>query len=206
MTVPEVALTSLLINEMNDRSGSRDRYKDFEDTILLELIKNQRDDIALAELYERYRQSLSRFLQRGVYQSKLVDEIYNDVMLTVWRKASNFRGESKVSTWIFAIAYRARINHTRKEHRQTKIISDELGNDIVEATSLALNETLTSAISNLSDAHKTVIELAYFHGYSTQEIATITNCPQNTVKTRLYHARKNLKAILETHLDLQPSE
>ena len=172
------------------------------DKQLIDLIALQRDRRALAELYNRYYSPVCGLLQRGGWHTKLIGEIYNDVMLTVWNKAATFRGESKVSTWIFGIAVRIRMAHNRKENRhqvsddrEVEVVGDQLQSETLEqATRQADNEaTLHAALTSLSDAHRTVIELAYFYGHDTQEIADMIDCPQNTVKTRLFYARKQLK-------------
>ncbi|MBL4671525.1 MAG: RNA polymerase sigma factor [Arenicella sp.] len=167
---------------------------DFE---LLSLIATQQDKAALAEFYNRYRKSLGGFLRGRLYQDKLVDEVYNDVMLTVWQKAAAFRNESKVSTWVFGIAYRTCLSHSRKELKHTANSSDMDMQTMTDEQDSELVEHLRAAVTELSDDHKMVVELAYFYGHSTAEIADIMRCPINTVKTRLFHARKNLKHIIE---------
>ncbi len=173
-----------------------------DDQELLTRIAAKRDKLALAELYERYRHNLGGFVRRRVYQTKLVDEIYNDVMLTVWENASSFRGESKVSTWIFGIANRVCMSNTRKETKHTQNISDQ-GFDEMQLPPIETEQEaeiidrLRVATSKLGDNHREVIELTYYHGHSLNEIAEITDCPVNTVKTRLFHARQKLKNILE---------
>jgi len=127
----------------------------------------------------------------------LIEEVYNDVMLTIWRKASTFRGESKVSTWIFTIAYRIKIALSQKENRHKHVTTEEFTHDISSESSFSVTETIEDAMVGLSESHRTVIELSYFHGYNISEIAAIVDCPQNTVKTRLFHARQKLKTTIE---------
>lgn len=168
-----------------------------DDQEVLMLIAKNQDKTALSELYERYRHTLGSFLRRKLFDEKLADEVYNDVMLTVWQKASNFRGDSKVSTWIFGIGYRTCLSRSRKERKHAVNVGDfELDSISVPADSDEV-EQLRGAISGLSDDHRTVVEMAYFYGHSLIEIAEVMDCPLNTVKTRLFHARKNLKDILE---------
>lgn len=168
-----------------------------EDIELLKLIGDLKDTAALEQLYSRYRATLGSFLHRKLYQDKLVDEVYNDVMLTVWKKAADFRGDSKVSTWLFGIAYRMCLSYSRKELKHT---SDR---DVIEFDDIAVEQEqdlslqLHTAITKLSDDHRSVIELAYFYGHSIAEISDVIQCPVNTVKTRLFHARQNLKNIIE---------
>jgi len=179
-------------------------YAQLNDDGLLVLVGERRDRDALAELYYRYRIIVRGFLQKKMSEPALFEEVYNDVMLTVWEKANSFRGASKVSTWIFGIAYRTRLAHNRKESRHKHNKSDEfvINAGVEDETTLenqtSSSETLRAALAELSEQHRSVIVLAYFYGYSTQEISDILGCPKNTVKTRLFHARKKLKTTLET--------
>lgn len=191
-------------------SGSdttRNHYDTLDDQQLLTLVGVNRDRAALTELYHRFQVPLTRFLQRQLCGEKLIDEVYNDVMLTVWNKAATFRGDSKVSTWLFGIAYRTRLTHSRKEDRHKHVGTEELMASLVAEqqtqaeAQINISESLHAALSELSEPHRTVIELAYFHGYSISEIGQIVRIPPNTVKTRLFHARKNLKAAIEAESD-----
>lgn len=168
-----------------------------DDQTLLDLIAEKRDKHALSELYDRYRHSLGGFLRRKLFEDKLVDEVYNDVMMTLWQKADTFRGDSKVSTWIFGIAYRTCLSHTRKETKHTAAVVDYELEAMAEDQESSLVEALRAAITELSEDHKTVVEMAYYFGHSIAEIAEVMNCPENTVKTRLFHARQKLKAIMQ---------
>jgi len=170
--------------------------EDLDDIELLKLIADKQDREALAEFYNRYRQSLGGFLRRKLYQDKLVDEVYNDVMLTVWQKANVFRSESKVSTWVFGIAYRMCLSHSRKEQKHTANANVVEFDTLAEEQEPEFAGEVRAAIRELSDDHRTVVELAYFHGHSIAEIADVMQCPVNTVKTRLFHARQNLKNII----------
>jgi RNA polymerase sigma-70 factor (ECF subfamily) len=190
-----------MTSSANETRGSK--HSTLDDNELLMLIGEKRDRVALTELYNRYRLPLGHFIQREMSSTKLVEEVYNDVMLVVWNKASGFRGDSKVSTWIFGIAYRTRLTHSRKESRHdhcgTGDIMDNIENEDASnlETGTSVSEALHAAMIELPSKHRVVIELAYFHGYSTAEIAGIVGCPQNTVKTRLFHARNKLKVTLE---------
>ena len=80
------------------RSDSADKLTTIDDNDLLALIKDKRDMMALTELYQRYQPLLGRFLYRRVSDAEAIEEIYNDVMLSIWQKTGSFRGDSKVST------------------------------------------------------------------------------------------------------------
>jgi len=188
----------MMIREMVDPKNTTA----IEDHELLVLIAENRDKQALAELYDRYRHSLGGFLRRKLYQDKLVDEVYNDVMMTLWQKADTFRGDSKVSTWIFGIAYRTCLSHSRKETKHTSNVVDYELEDMAESGEPSLVEHLRAAITKLSDDHRTVVEMAYFYGHSIVEISEMVDCPVNTVKTRLFHARQKLKNIIQAEKEL----
>lgn len=198
-----------MTNSANEIRGCK--YSTLDDNELLTLIGVNRDRAALTELYNRYRLPLGHFIQREMSATKLVEEVYNDVMLVVWNKVSGFKGDSKVSTWIFGIAYRTRLTHSRKESRHNHCgTGDIMDNVEIEDTSnletrTSVSEALHAAMVELPGKHRVVIELAYFHGYSTAEIAGIVGCPQNTVKTRLFHARNKLKATLEADRAVGPN-
>ncbi|RBP50618.1 RNA polymerase sigma factor [Arenicella xantha] len=187
-----------MADRVNDSDAAQhNNYRSIEDDKLLNLIGDKKDRMALTELYERYQRPVRNFLLRGMREVKLIDEVYNDVMLTIWHKANSFRGESKVSTWIFSIAYRQRMAHSRKESKHAQLSAVEQQLEFETDSHVSQAETLQAAMAELSEHHRAVIELMYFHGYSTSEIGVILACPQNTVKTRLFHARKKLKATLE---------
>jgi len=158
------------------------------------------DRLAFETLYRAYFPRLTRFLERLMRRPHAVEEVLNDAMLVVWRKADSFNGQSKVSTWIFSIAY-------RKALKALKQFDDpvEMDDEAFESTN-AGPETemmqrqrgtlLTQQIGRMSAEHRAVIELTYFHGYAYREIAQIMECPVDTVKTRMFHARRRLRRFL----------
>ena len=174
---------------------------DQKDRILIERISSARDHTAMETLYVQYRPRLSGFLRRLTYDNSLIEEVYNDVMLKVWHKAHQYQGKSKVSSWIFSIAYRACLRMVKKQKLRENVL-DVLGQSD-QPSSISLYESaeqtdlVGAALATLSAKHRLVIELCYFNGYSTEEVGQIVQCPTNTVKTRLHHARKKIRAFVE---------
>ncbi|MEM6486266.1 MAG: RNA polymerase sigma factor [Pseudomonadota bacterium] len=169
---------------------------------LLLRIAQQRDVSAMKSLYERFDPKLRRFMRRLTSDRDLIDEAYNDVMVIVWKKAGQYAGTAKVSSWIYTIAYRSCLQLIKRNKRRDTMFEqmddDELAS--VKDTSqpgLDGNAELAAAVRALSSKQRIVIELCYFEGYSLQEISQIVNCPLNTVKTRLHHARKRIRELLE---------
>jgi len=131
----------------------------------------------------------------------LVDEILNDTMLVVWRKAHTFNLRAKVSTWIIGIALRRGLKalHNRDEATgldpDATAIAAECGPE-GQLLRKQLRQRLDGAIGTLPAQQRAVIELTFYEGYTYREIATIIDCPVDTVKTRMFHARRRLKELL----------
>lgn len=170
----------------------------------IELIRRvARDDKrAFEELYHLYQRRLFRFVLRYTQRLDLVEEILNDVMFVVWQQADRFGERSRLSTWIFGIAYRTALKRLRSAGRSKVEVSTDTF-DVVDETEPSaehsrkeLHGLLAKAMEGISPAQRAVVELTYYHGYSYPEIGKILGCPANTVKTRMYHARKRLRKLL----------
>lgn len=158
-----------------------------------------RDGAAMKELYLLYHRRLARFLMRLTTRYELAEEIINDTFWVVWQHAGDFRGASRVSTWILGIAYRRGLKTLRYAGPPPADIdiAAEAGTE-EPAQQRELNEWLDVALQRLPLEQRMVIELAYHVGHSCEEIASIMQCPVNTVKTRMFHARRKLKTLLTT--------
>ena len=155
------------------------------------------DRVAFKELYLLYHRRLARFLTRLTARYDLAEEIINDTFWVVWRCAGDFRGASQVSTWIMGIAYRRGLKSLKRMHpgpvadeAETEALSEEPWKEA------ELREWLGAGLARLPLEQRMVLELAYHLGHSCEEIAAIMECPVNTVKTRMFHARRKLKGLL----------
>jgi RNA polymerase sigma factor (sigma-70 family) len=183
-------------------AAGTDTAEDPDEAALLALVA-QGDGAAFEALFRRYRPRLSRFLEPMTRRRpQLVDEILNDTMLVVWRKAATLRLRSKVSTWIIGIAWRRGMKAlgqsgelaTGVDHDSTATAA-ECGPE--EASQRRqLRTRLNRALRDLSAEQRPVVELTYYKGHTYREIATIVDCPVDTVKTRMFHARRRLKLLL----------
>lgn len=186
-------------------AGGRDPQVATEpDLALLQRIAGGDRD-AFHELFDAYYRRLSRFCSRLVSDPQLVEEVVNDTLMVVWRKAEAFGGRSQVSTWIFGIAYRLTMKALAARQLRSGEIESHGAVECEAAPSVATQlegaedrELLEAALMRLSPEHRAVLELAYFMGYSCAEIATIVECPVNTVKTRLFKARVRLRSMWPT--------
>ena len=129
----------------------------------------------------------------------------DDTLMVVWDRPDGYDGTSKVSTWIFAIAYRKALKSLRRwdepmeDEKQDLHPSGEAGPE-QRLGERQIQEVLMGAIGELSADHRAVVDLAYFHDIGYREIAEIMDCPVDTVKTRMFHARRHLKARLASRL------
>ncbi|WP_300752128.1 sigma-70 family RNA polymerase sigma factor [Janthinobacterium sp.] len=159
------------------------------------------DRRAFETLYRAYFSRLARFLDRMTHNTALIEEIVNDVMLVVWRRADTFDRSCKLSTWIFAIAYRTALKAIGHRDEPVDADPDLLHGDAMhepEATfsQQQLQQRVAQALDLLPLEQRMVLNLTYYHGMAYEEIAGIMECPVNTVKTRMFHARRRLKTLL----------
>ena len=154
------------------------------------------DRLAFSELYRSYQPRLYAYLRRVLQDSIDVEAVLDDVMLVVWKNASRYRGEARLSTWVFGIAYRKALTAMRSERRYQTALDRNA--DIADLASPVNDkkEWIAAALARLSVDHRQVVELTYTCGFSYQEIAEIAGCPVNTVKTRMFHARRRLRMLL----------
>lgn len=159
------------------------------------------DQAALLAFYETFHARVYAFALKRLNNAADAADVLNEVMLEVWRRAAGFEGRSKASTWVLGIAHHKVIDILRR--RRTNLVDDDI--DDVPSDDANAMETLAGAndatmvrrcLELLSDAHRLVVHLAFFDDLSYPEIAEIANCPLGTVKTRMHHAKRQLKRCL----------
>ena len=160
---------------------------------------------AFRALYMRYQPRLTRFLFNIVPKAQIIEEVLDDTLMVVWERAGSFKGESKLSTWIFAIAYRKAMKALRKfdepvEDRNAELRRSPEAGPEEEFARHRVHELLREAMSQLSAEHRAVVDLSYFHNLGYREIAEIMHCPVDTVKTRMFYARRHLRRHLDGNL------
>lgn len=158
---------------------------------------------AFKALYLLYQPRLARFLQRTTRRPDLVEEVLDDTMMVVWRRAHTFIPTGKVSTWIFGIAYRQALKALRQagdarlEYRDGDTGAVDEG---VDPGDLVLRqqqrERIGQALDALSVEQRAAVEMTYFLGYSCRDVADVMGCPVDTVKTRMFYARRRLRRLL----------
>ena len=157
------------------------------------------DEAAFNEIHARYYPRVARFTRRITRSSELIAEITNDTLWAIWRSAPKFKGSSRVSTWIMGIAYHVGSKTLRRRSRHEA--HEEPMSDFIEAAHEPWSEGddrewVRAALIQLAEEQRTVLELFYRFGHSCEEIAKMVDCPTNTVKSRMFHGRRNMQRLL----------
>lgn len=161
------------------------------------------DALAFEIFYKLYYPRLFRFILRVTRESECIEELIQETLLLVWEQPERFNFDSKISTWVFGIAYHKALKAMSKSGKRSSDIDiDDVGEMLGDpsanlADNIEAQDWLAQALANLPADQRAVIELTFYHGLPYQEIAKILDCPENTVKTRMFHARKKLQAFAQ---------
>jgi RNA polymerase sigma-70 factor (ECF subfamily) len=157
------------------------------------------DRQALEELYLSYYPRLARFLSRSPSRYQNAEHVINDTFMSVWQCAKDFRHPSRVSIWIFGMAYRMALTSLLHQKSPTAATGlDECLEDTVGLVDAEVQDGLAQGLEILPLQQRLTLKLAYQMGFSLEEIAAITDTPVDTVKARMYHAREMLRLYLTT--------
>ena len=161
------------------------------------------DRLAMQVLFARHNVRVYRFVSRLVGNAAVAEELTNEVFLDVWRQAGRFEGRSTVSTWMLAIArFKALSTLRRRPDEELAEEAAEAIEDPADDPEVALEKKCRSALiqkclTGLTADHRQIIDLVYYHEKSVDEVAAIVGIPANTVKTRMFYARKKLAELLK---------
>jgi RNA polymerase sigma-70 factor, ECF subfamily len=175
--------------------------QDALDRALIESIADG-DKRAMQVLYARHNVRIYRFIEHLIGNSSVAEDLVSDVFLDAWRRADGFEAKSRVSTWLLAIArYKALSELRRRSHEQLDEHATALIEDPADNPEITMHKTVRSAIirkclGQLSSAHREVMNLIYYQDKSIGEVAEIVGVPTNTVKTRMFYARRQLAELL----------
>lgn len=171
---------------------------------LIEAIAQRKDQRAFTVLFGHFAPRVKTFMVRSGANSTQAEELAQETLLMVWRKASLFDpARAGPNAWIFTIARNLRIDRIRRSGRETNAIAnmDEPGEDIEQPDEVCISTErdarIRSAIALLSEDQRRVVQLSFVEDKAHPEIAQELNIPLGTVKSRIRLAMKRLREVLD---------
>jgi len=161
------------------------------------------DKHAMNQLFARHNVRVYRFVARLTGNTVLAEDVVSDAFFAVWQKADSFKGNSKVSTWLLAIARNKAIAALRRSSEeqlddQTAMnVPDAADNPEESASHLSRRNVIRKCLMQLPLADREILDLVYYHERSLAEVAEIVGIPCATAKTRVFYARKRLAELLD---------
>ncbi|MAW89004.1 MAG: RNA polymerase subunit sigma [Phyllobacteriaceae bacterium] len=172
-----------------------------DEDLVRQIAKGERR--ALETLYARHHRRVFHFIRRFEDNTAMAEDLANDVFLDVWSLAGRFEFRSRVTSWLLGIARYKALN-ARRARKKTVDPEEALGGladgaDTPEITAQKVSkaEALRNCIAALPEEHRIVIDLVYYHETSVRDVAEILQVPENTVKTRMFNARRKLSALMQ---------
>jgi RNA polymerase sigma-70 factor (ECF subfamily) len=161
-----------------------------------------RDEDAFEELYQRFSGPIFNYLLRLIHEQAVAEELLQEVFVSVWEGASRFRGQSRVSTWLFRIAHHRAVDWLRKRRPallegDKQLLSDPDLEPEAETLEAWRVDQVQAALAQLSADHRAILELVFFQELSYREVARVIDCPVGTVKSRVSYAKRQLNGVLK---------
>jgi RNA polymerase sigma-70 factor (ECF subfamily) len=169
------------------------------------------DEVALAELYDRYGRAAYALALRVLRDEALAEDAVQEAFLAIWRGASRFIPEkAKASTWIMTLVHRRAVDLVRREERRRADPLPETepgsgGPSAADSAWLHLErERVQAALAQLPETQREAIELAYYGGFTQSELAERLGEPLGTIKSRMFAGLGRLRELLDTPKDGDP--
>lgn len=161
------------------------------------------DREAFETLYDAHARRIFAYSRTVLGSTDGAEEVASDTLVHVWRSAKSYAGRARVLTWMLAIAHHRAIDVLRRKRLNVvplealADVADASGDPLAAALRAGDRDVLDAALMLLSADHRAVLDLAFTHDCSYEDIAKIINVPIGTVKTRVFHAKRNLRAALD---------
>jgi len=165
---------------------------------------------AFSNLVDGYKDLVYTLAIRMLGNREEAEEVSQDVFIKVYKSLPNFKGDSKISTWIYRIAYNScldRIKKIKKKRMQMdldhldQIAYADLDTAYHKMVEAERTQIIDECLSQLSPEDAGVLTLFYLEEKNLQEMEETTNLPANTLKVRLFRARKRLASVMEKHMN-----
>ncbi|HLH89932.1 MAG TPA: sigma-70 family RNA polymerase sigma factor [Xanthobacteraceae bacterium] len=158
--------------------------------------------LAMRALFARHQVKVYRFALRIVRDAALAEDVVSETFIDAWQHADRFEGRSSVSTWLLGIARHKAL--TAANRRQTESLDCDAAQNVVDTANNPEAElgdrdrgaVVRRCLKALSPEHAEIIDLVYYQEKSIKEIVEILGIPDNTVKTRMFYARKRLATLV----------
>jgi RNA polymerase sigma-70 factor, ECF subfamily len=182
-------------------SQGRDRAASLPDEALIKQIAAG-DKFALRALFTRHQLKVYRFVLRIVRDAALAEDTVSETFIDAWQHAGRYEGRASVSSWLIGIARHRALDVARR--RPTEPLDCDAAQNAVdpardpeaELGQKVMGSVVRDALAALSREHAEILDLVYYQEKSIREIAEILGIPENTVKTRMFYARKRLAALV----------
>jgi RNA polymerase sigma-70 factor (ECF subfamily) len=182
-----------------------------DDQKLIEAIQNG-DTKAYTQLVNRYKDLVYTLAIRMIRNREEAEEVAQDTFIKVFKSLDKFKGDSKFSTWIYKVTYNTCLDRIKKNRKHLNDVAiDEFIFNKLDTIDNALDNMINEekrvlikrCINKLPEDSSALLTLFYFEDLSLVEISKIINSEANTVKVKLFRARKKLAVILEQYLQPQ---
>ena len=160
------------------------------------------DEVALAELYDRFGRSAYGLALRVLRDDRLAEDAVQEGFLNAWRTAASFEPErAKASTWVLTMVHRRAVDIVRREQRRRTeplegVAHPETGSTDDEVFLRLQRERVQAALRQLPDAQREALELAYYGGFTQSELAERLGQPLGTIKSRMFGGLTRLRELL----------
>lgn len=179
---------------------------DLETPEVLDLLRRvaQKDEPAFRRLYNSVSRRVYAFAMHHLHDATAAAEVVGEALYEVWRRPEAFRGDAKFSTWVLGIARHKMLDRMRSKAPEHEDIDEHL--ELADTQALEGFEHLAqrqrsagvaTCLDKLGEPHRECLYLVYFEGLSVAEVGAVQGVPEGTVKTRLFHARANIKRCLQ---------
>jgi RNA polymerase sigma factor (sigma-70 family) len=159
------------------------------------------DGGALQEVWRLHGRAIAAYVRHFTADPALRDEVLQETLIAAWRGAARFGGRSSLRTWLCGIARRQALAALRRRGQVDGGDIDALPSPAPGPEALAEADArraeIAAALRRLSPRHREVLILTFVEGLSYAEMARVLEVPAGTVKSRLFHARRALRALLE---------
>jgi RNA polymerase sigma-70 factor, ECF subfamily len=190
----------------HERAPANGRGMELDNRTVLGLLEKvgDGDEAAFTTLYRSVNRRVFVFALNQLRDETRAEEIVVDALHEVWKHPERFNATCKFSTWVIGIARYKILNAFRADAHSTDELTDEMSDTIasddagpLDLAVMRQRETgVRECMNKLTADHRECMHLVFFEGLSLGEIADLQACPENTIKTRLFHARQKIKNCL----------